>query len=170
MATVSSPLITIVEESLEDILSSSIVKWINSTDFDLESTCASTEVYSSFSQDSTSSLCCNGWNYAWLDEECILCNSSSIAGHFEISWATWIGRGCILQLATHSFNCWNNCHFNNKLIVTIQSRNYVISRQLHTFLCNYGIIVLETVKIALKCVWLPIQNYTEKYKNKDEAH
>jgi len=71
MATVSSPLITMVEESLEDILSSSIVKWINSTDFDLESTCVSTEVYSSFSQDSNSSLCCNGWNYAWLDEECI---------------------------------------------------------------------------------------------------
>ena len=34
----------LVEEmNLEDILSSSIVEWINSTDFDLESTCASTE-------------------------------------------------------------------------------------------------------------------------------
>jgi len=32
-----------VEMSLEDILSSSIVEWINSTDFDLESTCTSPE-------------------------------------------------------------------------------------------------------------------------------
>jgi len=43
--TVSSLLtqvITIEEMSLEDILSSSIVKWINRMDFDLESTWAST--------------------------------------------------------------------------------------------------------------------------------
>ena len=33
---------------------------------------------------------------------------------------------------------------------------YVISRQTHTFSCNYGMIVLITAKIALKCVWLPI--------------
>ena len=60
IATVSSLLITMVEESLEDVLSSSIVEWINSTDFDLESTCASTEVAVSHKTLYTSSLRCNG--------------------------------------------------------------------------------------------------------------